>query len=404
MAIRAKRKRAPNLPRQEAQNTGIFSGTAQGGPARGKRAHALAEELLARGNLYIQSQVWDEAAREFRKAIKMEPEYSEAYNNLGLCLLYAGKPEEAVEAFQQALQYFPHWALAEANLGLAYQRMQHHKEAADCFYASLQKKQQQPTVWMAYGDCLAALGSADEALHAYQQAVTLSPRYDMAFVRMGMLHARRNRLQEAEEALARAVAIEPENPDAAAVLGAIAARKGDLNRAREYFNQVEDVDPMPVPASRGLHRLTVFRQGLETGMNEWKQGMPQPQPLAVCWYNLALAQMAAGNELGAKDAFRQAADAQPDWSEPIIWFGFFAALEGDASAARQYWENAARLQPKNGLLFEQLGYLALAMGLQKEADTQFNRALDLGREIPEEDLKPDAHAGLGGRSGLTPSV
>jgi superkiller protein 3 len=396
MAIRPKiaaRKRAPSLPRNESQSAGVFSGTAQGGPARSKRAPVLAEELFARGNLYIQSQVWEEAAREFRNAIKMEPDYPEAFNNLGLCLLYGGQAQEAVTAFQSALKLFPGWALAEANLGLTLQRMQQHKDAAGYYLSSLQKNNQQPTVWMAYGDCHSALGSPDQALYAYQQAVTLSPKYDMAYVRMGLLQARRNNLNEAEDALARAVAIEPNNPDAAAVLGAISARKGDIARARDYFNQVEDLDPVPSTAARGLNRLAVFQRGMLNGMNEWKRSVPQPQPLAVCYYNLGLAHMDAGNETAAKDAFQQASQAQPDWPEPLIWFGFFAALSGDAVSARQYWESAAAMLPNSGLLFEQLGYLAVAMGLQKEADTQFARALSLGRKIPESDLKPDSNAG-----------
>jgi hypothetical protein len=40
------------------------------------------------------------------------------------------------------------------------------------------------------------------------------------------------------------------------------------------------------------------------------------------------------------------------------------------------------------MIREQLGYLALAMGLQKEADAHFAAAQQLGRVIPPEDLQP----------------
>src|SRR5208283_6050458 len=140
------------------QTTGLFSGIAQAGTARPKRAHALAEELLARGNLFIQSQVWDEAAREFRKAIKMEPDYAEAHNNLGLCLFYAGKPEEAILELKEALRHFAGWAVAQANLGLAQGRAGQHQDAVASYKNSLSKKAEQPVVWLALGDELAALG------------------------------------------------------------------------------------------------------------------------------------------------------------------------------------------------------------------------------------------------------
>src|SRR4029079_5375734 len=108
----AMRPRKPMKTQSDIQKNGIFTGTAQAGPARPKRAHALAEELLARGCVYIQKSVWDEAAREFRKARKMEPDYAEAYNNLGLCLLYANKHEEAIDEFNRALECFPGWPVA----------------------------------------------------------------------------------------------------------------------------------------------------------------------------------------------------------------------------------------------------------------------------------------------------
>ncbi|MFH0938367.1 MAG: tetratricopeptide repeat protein [Planctomycetota bacterium] len=384
--------RGPAGFKPEVPMTGIFSGTAQAGTARPKRAHALAEEMLTRGNMFIQKQVWDEAAREFRKGIKMEPEYAEAHNNLGLCLLYANKAEESVESFKQALHFFPGWSMAEANLGLAYTRLQHHAQAAECYHKALDKKPVQPTVWLALGDELAAMGKADKAMEAYQKAVEQSPKYDMAFVRIGMLQARRNKIDEAKVALAKAVAIEPDNPDAMGVLGAIAARQGNLNQARSYFDKVKDLDPVPPPAARGTHRLEVFQSGLQRGFEEWKKVMPQPPSLAMCCYNLGLAQLLAGNQAAAKQAFQQATAAQPDWAEPLIWFGFFSALDGDAMSARKYWDSVLKLQPDNGLMFEQLAYVAVAMGLQKEADALFEKALDVGREIPEDDLKPDGGA------------
>jgi tetratricopeptide (TPR) repeat protein len=388
--------RGPAGFKKEVPLTGVFMGTAQAGTARNKRAHALAEELLARGNMFIQSQVWDEAAREFRKAIKMEPDYAEALNNLGLCLLYAGKPEEAAEALSDALRAFPGWQLAEANLGLAYARMQHHQEAADYYKKALDKKPQQPTVWMAIGDEYAAVGKVNEALEAYKKAIEQSAKYDLAYVRLGMLHARRNKIDEARAALAKAVEIEPDNPDAMAVLGAIAARQGDLNLARSYFEKVKDLEAPPPPAVRGLHRLGVFQSGIVRGFDEWKKQAPESPPLALCFYNLGLAQVVAGNQAGAKDAFGHAAELKPDWAEPLIWFGFFAALDGDALNARKYFDNAAKLQPRHGLLIEELAYVSVAMGLQKEADGLFEKALNMGREIPEDDLRPEAYAGQSG--------
>ncbi|MCY3024104.1 MAG: hypothetical protein NTW87_34435 [Planctomycetota bacterium] len=119
--------------------------------------------------------------------------------------------------------------------------------------------------------------------------------------------------------------------------------------------------------------------------------MPTPQPLATCYYDLGLALLTANDRGGAKEAFRSAAAADPKWPQPLIWFGFFAALDGDAMGARKQWEAAAKLQPQDAMLREMLGYLAVAMGLQKEGETHFADAMKLGCAIPQEDIYPDQH-------------
>ena len=67
-------------------------------------AHFAANELAA-------------AATRFRQAVELEPDYTEAWNNLGNVLALLGQHADAVEAYQQALLVDPHWT--DARFGLA---------------------------------------------------------------------------------------------------------------------------------------------------------------------------------------------------------------------------------------------------------------------------------------------
>jgi tetratricopeptide (TPR) repeat protein len=204
-----------------------------------------------------------------------------------------------------------------------------------------------------------------------------------------MLQARRNQIDEAETALEKAVELDADNHEGWAVLGAIAARKGNLSKARGLFAKVEALEKVPAPAQRGLNRMQIFGKGIEKAFAEWKAGMPAPSPLAQCYYNLGLALLKADNQGAARNAFQQAAAADTEWFEPLVWFGFFAALDGDALSARKQWESALKLHSDNGMVWEQLGYLAVAMGLQKDSETNFAEAAKNGRTIPQEHIFPD---------------
>ena len=64
----------------------------------------------------------EEAIASYRQAVRLKPDYAEAYNNLGNALKDQGKLEEAIASYQQALRLKPDYAEAHNNLGNALTR------------------------------------------------------------------------------------------------------------------------------------------------------------------------------------------------------------------------------------------------------------------------------------------
>jgi len=54
--------------------------------------------------------------REYRRALKLRPDYAQAHNNLGVIYLYLGKVGEARKEFEQALRINPGLLPARKNL------------------------------------------------------------------------------------------------------------------------------------------------------------------------------------------------------------------------------------------------------------------------------------------------
>ena len=87
---------------------------------------------LARCNLgialYDKNQP-DEAITEYRKAIELNPDYTEAHYNLGFALYARRQPDEAIAEYRKALQIQPNLALVHNNLGVALQNKGQWDEA-----------------------------------------------------------------------------------------------------------------------------------------------------------------------------------------------------------------------------------------------------------------------------------
>ena len=362
---------------------GPFAGVAQDGPARKQRPLALAEELSARGCKFIESGLWDEAEKEFRKALKLSADYPEAYSNLGLSLLYDGRPAEAHEALLESVRMYPGWSMSEANLALALQRLERHDEAANYYRLSLAHKTQQPQVWFSLGDCLSALGKFEDAQQAFEKAAEQLPEYALAHQRLGLLQAKRGNLIAAEATLQRAVKLNAGLDESHALLGAIAARRGSIAQAKDCFKQIAG-EPLPTTAARGVQRIAIFEAGARKALGEWKVAQGEPRTLAKSYFDLGLTLLHEGNENEAAAAFRKSAQADPGGVPQQMVLALLSAVQGEAVGAKGALERIEARDPRNGVVPEQLGLIALAMGLSKEAETQFKKALALGRELPPE--------------------
>jgi superkiller protein 3 len=51
-----------------------------------------------------------------RSALQLDPDYAEAYNNLGVTLASQGRYQEAIEQFSAALEINPKYTKARRNL------------------------------------------------------------------------------------------------------------------------------------------------------------------------------------------------------------------------------------------------------------------------------------------------
>jgi TolB-like protein/tetratricopeptide (TPR) repeat protein len=71
----------------------------------------------------------EEALREARRAVELDPVSMAAYNNLAAMYSYAGQPQRAVDASQAALALAPDAAAFISNLALSYSDLGRHAEA-----------------------------------------------------------------------------------------------------------------------------------------------------------------------------------------------------------------------------------------------------------------------------------
>lgn len=136
----------------------------------------------------------DEAARHFKDAIALEPDFAEAHNNLGTTFFRRNPPDydAACASFAAALEIDPAYADARENRGLCLLR--------------------QGTIRGALGDADARRARYAEAASHFTRLLAIDPdRYD-AHHHLGFMDVAEQRWASAERHFRRCLELDPDNP------------------------------------------------------------------------------------------------------------------------------------------------------------------------------------------------
>jgi tetratricopeptide (TPR) repeat protein len=129
---------------------------------------------------------YDEAITEFKKAIKINPNYADAHNYLGLAYSKKGMLDKAISEYKKAIKIKPDYALAHLNLGVVYDNK----------------------------------GMVDEAISEYKIAISINPDFAFAPYALGLAFGKKDMIDEKISEYKKAIKINPNDALAHFNLGA----------------------------------------------------------------------------------------------------------------------------------------------------------------------------------------
>lgn len=117
----------------------------------------------------------DEAAAEYRNALKVKPAFMEAHNNLGNVLAAAGRGDDAIAEYRRALEIDPNYVEARSNLGAALAGRGRLDEAIAEFQKILELEPDNAVAHNNLGIALHQQGKTAAAVVHWREAVRLDP-------------------------------------------------------------------------------------------------------------------------------------------------------------------------------------------------------------------------------------
>jgi len=177
------------------------------------------------GVSYLNEAKAQQAFVEFHKAYELNPDDREVLNAIGIIyLLYFDDTAKAIDFFEKAIKADPNYSEAYNNLGFAYEKLGqfdkaipfYKKAVSNLLYSTPEK------AYISMGNSYYRLGKYDDAISSFKNAVNRAPELSLAYMRMALCYNAMGRYGEASTSMTYAIKVDP-------------VYKGDKEKALEDF-------------------------------------------------------------------------------------------------------------------------------------------------------------------------
>ena len=195
------------------------------------------EAYINRGNTQHKLGQYEAAIDDYDEAIRLNPASAQAYNNRGAVKGSLGQYEAAIDDYDEAIRLNPDDAEAYSNRGnTKYKLGQNEAAIADCNEAILLNPDH-VDAYINRGSAKGSLGQQEEAIADYDEAIRLNPASAQAYNNRGAVKGSLGQYEAAIADLDEAIRL---NPASAQAYNNRGAAKGSLGQQEEAIADYDE--------------------------------------------------------------------------------------------------------------------------------------------------------------------
>jgi tetratricopeptide (TPR) repeat protein len=251
------------------------------------------------------------------RATASDPEYPDAFVELGRYYGLMGEPGLARATFERWTRLHPEDADMLINAGLTAFDAADYSQALEFFEKALEMAQdgeQKSGARTFRANSLDMLGRYPEAIAEYERVIRYAPDWWEAHANLGICHARNGHSEEAERALRRGLEECPGSPEIRDELAAhLLSQNKNLKEA-----------------------LALAEEAVALGQDEIRH-----------LYTLGEVRLALGDEEGSAGAYRRVLDLDPEDPNAHLEIGLYHERRGEVEKAEEHFVEALTQDPGN---------------------------------------------------------
>jgi Flp pilus assembly protein TadD len=344
------------------------------------------------GIVYTQLQQLENARDYYRKALQLNPAFAPARKNLAVVLWFLNDRAESEREFLAVAKDTPADPVPQLYLGLAAHERKEYAEARRRFQNAGELALSNPEVLPAVVESF--LGAGDPSVpRQLLQKLEAAERLDAQLAyRVGAAFARFGMDREAATCIEKSVAAGAAGAEPLIALGEAYDRLRQPDKAIDAFRKAVAADPDSEDAYLALAHFSYLHQNNEYALKILSQGLEKKPDAARLLHQKGVALAMLGKHEEAEASFREASQADPKWSAPVLALGVSQLERGRYGEAAASFRQAAALAPGD-FRGEYLYALALRRTGDPARGAEILAALKKAAKLKPDDARPRASLG-----------
>ena len=148
------------------------------------------------------------------QAIRLKPDYAEAYGGRGIAYRSLGQHRRAIEDYNEAIHLKPDYAEAYNNRGYVYSSLGQYQRAIEDFNKAIRLKPDYAEAYNNQGAAYGNLGQYQREIEDYNEAIRLNPNLAEVYYNRGIAYRSLGQHRRAIEDYNEAIRLKPDDADA----------------------------------------------------------------------------------------------------------------------------------------------------------------------------------------------
>ncbi len=312
---------------------------------------ATVEAWLNLGAAVVKQGRKEEAVECWEKALEINPDFVFAWNNIGNALRDMGRLEDSIQKCRKALELDPHYPEAMNNLANALMDTEHLKEAEEYYQKTIAIKPDYIEAHNNLAICLIKQGRFEEAIQEARVALSYRHDYFESLLSLGLAYKAIGDFDEAEKAIQQATLIKPDSAEVHVDLADLLFMKDCYNEAEielEKARQLKDDSPRLY-----LKLADVLERGnkVEDALNAVSKAVELNPEMPEAYLKKGNICHVANRIEDAKDSLKTALNMNPEAVNALLSLAELHLSIGEQDIAEGYIHDAQKLAPNAPALF-----------------------------------------------------